>query len=220
MVTSAGACTPTTSGYTTTPSNYVTSIDYGESSKAGCTNSQIFVTKNDGSYLGSGAQYVKDLTDESSSLTSGNNAAIYFESTGLNYLALDQNSTTQHNPYIFITQERSLDTIDGPMGICYGSNTPVSYTYEGDIANRDYLLWRLLSADGQSSYHYVAVPATHDNVNDNKEETAFEVDPSVLPDAGTYLIKLEIISECCGLSIPIWKKITLSRLEAEIDFGN
>ena len=215
-VTTAGACT--TPDYTNvTTSNYVTSIDYGESSKAGCTNSQIFVTKTgSGSYRGSGAQYVKDLTDETTSSPSGNNAVIYFESTGLNYLALDQNSTTQHNPYIFITQERSLGTVGGANGICKGSLDPVKFTYGGTIKEDDYLLWRVLSADGNSQYGYLAI---HADADDDAEGTSFEVDPSLLSE-GTYLIKLEIINECCGLSIPIWKKITVSQLEATIEFGD
>lgn len=204
------------SSYSTTPSNYVTSIDYGESSKAGCTNSQIFVTKtSSGAYLGDGAQYVKDLTDESTTSPSGNNAAIYYTSTGLNYTAL--NSSTQNNPYIFITQERSLGTVGGANGICKGSLDPVKFTYGGTIKEDDYLLWRVLSADGNSQYGY---PAIHADADDDAEGTSFEVDPNVLPDVGTYLIKLEIINECCGLSIPIWKKITVSQLEATIEFGD
>lgn len=204
------------SSYSTTPSNYVTSIDYGESSKAGCTNSQIFVTKTgSGSYLGNGAQYVKDQTDESSSSPSGNNAVIYYENTGLDYKALT--NTTQYNPYIFITQERSLGTVGGANGICKGSLDPVKFTYGGEIKEDDYLLWRVLSADGNSQYGYLAI---HADADDDAEGTSFEVDPSVLPDVGTYLIKLEIINECCGLSIPIWKKITVSQLEATIEFGD
>lgn len=202
------------SSYSTEPSNYVTSIDYGESSKAGCTNSQIFVTKSDGSYLGSGAQHVKDQTDESSSSPSGNNAVIYYENTGLNYTALT--NTTQYNPYIFITQERSLGTVGGANGICKGSD-PVKFTYGGTIKEDDYLLWRVLSADGNSQYGYLAI---HADADDDAEGTSFEVDPNVLPGVGTYLIKLEIINECCGLSIPIWKKITVSQLEATIEFGD
>ena len=198
-----------------TPSNYVTSIDYGESSKAGCTNSQIFVTKTgSGSYLGNGAQYVKDQTDESTSYGSGNDAAIYYTSTGLDYKALT--NTTQYNPYIFITQERSLGTVGGANGICKGSLDPVKFTYGGTIKEDDYLLWRVLSADGNSQYGYLAI---HADADDDAEGTSFEVDPNVLPGVGTYLIKLEIINECCGLSIPIWKKITVSQLEATIEVG-
>ena len=156
-----------------------------------------------------------DLTDESSSSTSGNNAVIYYTSTGLEYKALT--NTTQYNPYIFITQERSLGTVGGANGICKGSLDPVKFTYGGEIKEDDYLLWRVLSADGNSQYGYLAI---HADADDDAEGTSFEVDPSVLPGVGTYLIKLEIINECCGLSIPIWKKITVSQLEATIEFGN
>ena len=208
--------TGSASNYTTAPSKYVTSIDYGESSKAGCTNSQIFVTKSGGSYLNNNAHthYVNDQTDETTSSPTDNNAAIYFDETGLEYKALT--NTTQYNPYIFITQERSLGTVGGANGICKGSD-PVKFTYDGEIKEDDYLLWRVLSADGNSQYGYLAI---HADADDDAEGTSFEVDPNVLPDVGTYLIKLEIINECCGLSIPIWKKITVSQLEATIEFGN
>lgn len=214
-VTTAGACTPTTTDYTTTPSNYVTSIDYGESSKTGCTNSQIFVTKSSGTF--DDTYFVYDESPEPAPGTttySGNNAIMAFP-MGLTNKALT--NSTQYNPHIFITQERSLGAIGGPDGVCYGSATSGAFSYGGDIKEDDYLLWRILSADGTSQYAYLAIHAESD---DDSEGTKFEFNPSVLPATGTYLLKLEIINECCGISIPIWKKITYNRLEATIEFGD
>ncbi|MCR4812637.1 MAG: choice-of-anchor J domain-containing protein [Bacteroidales bacterium] len=215
VVGTSGLTNSYTTGYSTTLSNYVAFIDYGESSKVGCTNSQIFVTKtNSGAYLGSGAHYVNDLTDESTTSPSGNNAAIYYENTGLNYTALS--SSTQNNPYIFITQSRALGAVTGANGICKGTLDPVKFTYGGTIKEDDYFLWRVLSSDGNHQYAYLAI---HADADDDAEGTSFEINPSLLS-VGTYLIKLEIINECCGISIPIWKKITVSQLEATIEFGD
>ena len=91
----------------------------------------------------------------------------------------------------------------------------MKFTYGGEIKEDDYFLWRVLSADGNSQYGYLAI---HADADDDAEGTSFEVDPSLLSE-GTYLIKLEIINECCGISIPIWKKITVSQLDATIEFG-
>ena len=208
--------TGSASSYTTAPSNYVTSIDYGESSKAGCTNSQIFVTKtSSGAFNDTYFVYDEAPTPAPGTTTySGNNAIMAFP-LGLTNKALT--NTTQYNPYIFITQERSLGTISGGNGFCYGSITPVAFTYDGDIKEDDYLLWRILSFNGKTQYGYLAVHAEYD---DDSDGTKFEVTPSTLPGIGTYLIKLEIINECCGISIPIWKTVTLTRLEATIEFGD
>ena len=145
---------------------------------------------------------------------------MYFDETPLYYNTALINST-QFNPYIFITQDRDLGIISGSDAICYGSNTPVSYTYTNvTIDDDDYLLWRILSENGKTQYGYLAIHAS-DTPGNHVAGTAFSIDPSSPQlDPGDYWIKLEVISKCCGLSIPIWKKITVSQLEATIEFGN
>ncbi len=196
VVTSSGLSSGVSSGYTTTPSNYVTSIDYGSSSKMGCTNSQIKVTKSSGAFNTS--FYVNDKTPSSTTST-GNNAVMAFP-LGMTNKALT--NTTQYNPYIFIAYERNLGEIDGVNNICIRSAQTYTYTYTGDINNGDVLQWRLVSADGNTQYESYAVIVEAGSVNTytiNAESLGLV--------AGSYLIKLEIKSDCCGVSVPIWKEI-------------
>ena len=170
----------------------------------------MFVTKSDGTF--NTTYYVKDKTPTTSSQPSGNTAAMWFPSTGLEYRGLT--STAQYNPYIFITYDRDLGDISGAEALC----STVTYTYGGDIAKGDVLQWWLVTSDGMTQLaSRVAVAAAAGD----REGTAFEIDPAALglETGNTYYLKLVVKNACCGLSIPIWKTIALGQLEATIEFG-
>lgn len=210
VVRTSGLTSSVTTDYETTIDNHVTSIDYGQSSKQGCTNSQVFVTKNDGDF--NTAYYVNDKTPASTSQPSGNTAAMWFPSTGSEYRGLT--STTQDNPYIFITYDRGLGDINGANPIC----STTSFTYGGDIAIGDVLQWWLVSSDGMTQLKSEVKVAASAGASTG---TAFVIDPADLglETGTTYYVKLVIKNACCGLSIPIWKEITVSQLDATIEFG-
>ena len=197
VVTSSGLQSSQTTGYGTQPTNYVTSIDYGSYSKMGCTNSQIKVTKSSGTF--NSGNIVNDKTPNSST-SSGNNAVMAFP-LGFTNKALT--ATTQYNPYIFITYDRVLDTLSGADHICLG--TPQTYTYGGEINDGDELYWYLLSSDGNTQYDSYNVVAASGSTN------TFTIDPEALGiNTGSYLVKFEIKTPCCGLSVPIWKDVTVA----------
>ena len=202
-----------TTGYTTTLDNYVTAIDYGQSSKQGCTHSQVFVTKDDGNFNQS--YFVNDKTPATSWQPSGNTAAMGFASVGLNYQGLSS-TTTQYNPYIFITYERELGSISGADALC----TPTTYTYNGGIAIGDVLQWWLVTSDGLTQMASQVSVATSAGASASAE-TAFEIDPVALGlEAGNnYYLKLVVKNACCGLSVPIWKTLTVDRLDATLEVG-
>ncbi len=202
IVTTAGVCTPTTSGYTTTPNNYITSIDYGSSSKQGCTNSQISLSKTSGSWAsGQYGTLINDKNSTTSSYTSSSASII----TG--YDATGTYRPVSNGPQIFITQSRSLGEISGEDAFCNGATA--EYTYDGDyISQGDVLQWRLVSSDGNTLYYAHAEMAAS---NGDESGTKFIINTESLNlDAGIYYVKLEVKSDCCGVSIPIWKQITIN----------
>ncbi len=145
-----------------------------------------------------------------------NSVAIYFTELGRNYLALTSPSTTQHNPYIFITKKRDLDTIVGNNVVCHESSSAI-FTYNGEkITAGDNFQWALVSTDGNTTYDTHSGTALSDG---DVTSTQYSIIPSTLT-AGNYYVKLVIKNVCCGLSIPIWKEITVSQLEATIEFGD
>ncbi len=201
QVTTAGVCTPTTSGYATAPNAILSSADYGSSSKQGCTNSQISLGRSSGSWAsGQYGTLIKDVTETTSSYTtSSTNIVVGYGSTGTY-------TPVNGGPRIYITQTRNLGAINGDESICSGISA--NYTYGGTIQQGDVLQWRLLSSDGNTQYYaHAAIAAS----NGDATGTKFTIDLNALDlDAGTYYIKLTIKSDCCGVSIPIWKLITIN----------
>ena len=114
----------------------------------GCTNSQIRVEKSSSGIFNS-SYFVNDQTPGSASY-SGNNAIMAFP-LGLTNKALT--NTTQYNPYIFITQERTLGTIDG--GYDNGTIIQINstdFSYNGTLSSGDVLIWSIVSLDGGTIY--------------------------------------------------------------------
>ncbi len=202
VVTSSGLQSSVTTGYGTEPSNYITSIDYGSSSKQGCTNSQISLSKSSGSWAS--GQYGTLINDKnkttSSYSTSSADIITGYGSTGTY-------RPVSGGPQIFITQSRSLGEISGEDAFCNGATA--EYTYDGDyISQGDVLQWRLVSSDGNTLYYAHAEMAASDG---DESGTKFIINTESLNlDAGIYYVKLEVKSDCCGVSIPIWKRITIN----------
>ncbi|MBO7132715.1 MAG: fibronectin type III domain-containing protein, partial [Bacteroidales bacterium] len=188
----------TTSGYGTAPNTAIASIDYGSSSKQGCTNSQISLSKASGSWAsGQYGTLIKDKNSSTSSYTTSSTSIITgYGSTGT-YTPVSGGSR------VFISQERTLGTISGPTTICGSSE---NYTYGGSLSSGDVLLWSLLSTDGNTQYDSRVIAYSG-------SQTPYTINPESLGlAAGTYNIKLMVKSNCCGMSIPIWLTVTVGEV--------
>jgi hypothetical protein len=179
----------------TAPNSAIASIDYGSSSKQGCTNSQISLSKSSGSWAsGQYGELINDKNGSTSSYTTGSSSIITgYGSTGT-YTPVSGGSR------VFISQERMLGTISGPTTICGSSE---NYTYNGTLTSGDVLLWYLLSTDGNTQYDSRVIAYSG-------SQTPYTINPESLGlAAGTYNIKLMVKSNCCGVSIPIWLTVTV-----------
>ncbi len=183
-------------GYGTLPSPVLTSIDYGISSKKGCTNSQIALTRSGGSWSGQYGTLVNDVTESSSSYSADNESII------VGYSALGSFAPTSDGRKVFITQERSIGEIDGTDEFDAGESG--NYLYDESLSSGDIMYWSLVSEDGATQY------STAVSVYDGTDGNTFSVNSTVLGlIPGDYYIKLEVDNNCCGMSVPIWKSITV-----------
>ncbi|MBQ2574453.1 MAG: T9SS type A sorting domain-containing protein, partial [Bacteroidales bacterium] len=185
-----------TSGYDDLPSTVLTSIDYGISSKKGCTNSQIALTRSGGSWSGQYGTLVNDVTESSSSYSADNESII------VGYSALGSFAPTSDGRKVFITQERNIGEIDGTDEFDAGESG--NYLYDESLSSGDIMYWSLVSEDGATQY------STAVSVYDGTDGNTFSVNSTVLGlTPGDYYIKLEVDNNCCGMSVPIWKSITV-----------
>ncbi len=183
-------------GYGTLPSPVLTSIDYGISSKKGCTNSQIALTRSDGSWSGQYGTLVNNVTESSSSYSADNESII------VGYSALGSFAPTSDGRKVFITQERSIGEIDGTDEFDAGESG--NYLYDESLSSGDIMYWSLVSEDGATQYSSAV------SVYDGTDGNTFSVNSTVLGlTPGDYYIKLEVDNNCCGMSVPIWKSITV-----------
>ena len=197
VVPTSGSATKTNDGYgDDLPSAVLTSIDYGISSKKGCTNSQIALTRSDGSWSGQYGTLVNNVTASSSSYSTGDNEII------VGYDALGSFAPTSDGRKVFITQERSIGEIDGTDEFDAGESG--NYLYDESLSSGDIMYWSLVSEDGATQY------STAVSVYDGTDGNTFSVNSTVLGlTPGDYYIKLEVDNNCCGMSVPIWKSITV-----------
>ena len=184
-------------GYGTLPSPILTSIDYGISSKKGCTNSQIALTRSGGSWNGNYGTLIKDETATSSSYSTSDNEII------VGYTATGSFAPTSDSRKVFITQARSIGEIDGTDEFDAGESG--NYLYDESLSSGDVMYWSVVSADGATQGSSVAV---YDGTNATNTFTANSAELGLAP--GEYYIKLEVDNNCCGLSVPIWKSITVN----------
>ena len=197
VVPTSGSATKTNDGYgDDLPSAVLTSIDYGISSKKGCTNSQIALTRSDGSWSGQYGTLVNDVAESSSSYSADNESII------VGYSALGSFAPTSDGRKVFITQERSIGEIDGTVEFDAGESG--NYLYDESLSSGDIMYWSLVSEDGATQY------STAVSVYDGTDSNTFSVNSTVLGlTPGDYYIKLEVDNNCCGMSVPIWKSITV-----------
>lgn len=197
VVPTSGSATKINDGYgDDLPSAVLTSIDYGISSKKGCTNSQIALTRSDGSWSGQYGTLVNDVTDSSSSYSADNESII------VGYSALGSFAPTSDGRKVFITQERNIGEIDGTDEFDAGESG--NYLYDESLSSGDIMYWSLVSEDGATQY------STAVSVYDGTDGNTFSVNSTVLGlTPGDYYIKLEVDNNCCGMSVPIWKSITV-----------
>lgn len=184
-------------GYGTLPSPVLTSIDYGISSKKGCTNSQIALTGSGGSWSGQYGTLVNDVAESSSSYSTDNESII------VGYSALGSFAPTSDGRKVFITQERNIGEIDGTDEFDAGESG--NYLYDESLSSGDIMYWSLVSEDGATQYSSAV------SVYDGTDGNTFSVNSTVLGlTPGDYYIKLEVDNNCCGMSVPIWKSITVN----------
>lgn len=197
VVPTSGSATKTNDGYgDDLPSVVLTSIDYGISSKKGCTNSQIALTRSGGSWNGQYGTLVNDVAESSSSYSADNESII------VGYSALGSFAPTSDGRKVFITQERSIGEIDGTDEFDAGESG--NYLYDESLSSGDIMYWSLVSEDGATQY------STAVSVYDGTDGNTFSVNSTVLGlTPGDYYIKLEVDNNCCGMSVPIWKSITV-----------
>lgn len=178
------------------PDAVLTSIDYGISSKKGCTNSQIALTRSDGSWSGQYGTLVNDVTESSSSYSADNESII------VGYTATGSFAPTSDGRKVFITQARSIGEIDGTAE--FDSDESGNYLYDESLSSGDIMYWSLVSEDGATQYSSAV------SVYDGTDGNTFSVNSTVLGlTPGDYYIKLEVDNNCCGMSVPIWKSITV-----------
>ncbi len=183
-------------GVVTDFSTILTSIDYGISSKKGCTNSQIALARSGGSWSGQYGTLVNDVTESSSSYSTDNESII------VGYSALGSFAPTSDGRKVFITQERNIGEIDGTDEFDAGESG--NYLYDESLSSGDIMYWSLVSEDGATQY------STAVSVYDGTDGNTFSVNSTVLGlTPGDYYIKLEVDNNCCGMSVPIWKSITV-----------
>ena len=198
VVPTNGSATKTNDGYgDDLPSAVLTSIDYGISSKKGCTNSQIALTRSDGSWSGQYGTLVNNVTESSSSYSADNESII------VGYSTLGSFAPTSDGRKVFITQERSIGEIDGTNE--FDSDGSGTYQYDESLSSGDVMYWSVVSSDGTTQGSSVTV---YDGADATKTFTANSAELGLAP--GEYFIKLEVDNNCCGLSVPIWKSITVN----------
>ena len=157
------------------------------------------------------ANVITNATGEPMYPSTGNTAVVAYPAS----------NTTGYQPVsgdsrIYILSNRgdinagSKITPDG--NICYGNSNTFTYDPNGaTLSAGEVLMWTLYN----SSY---GVVNSATEVYNGTSQTGY-VFPSTL-DVGTYYLKLEIKSTCCGLSKPLWQTLTVNRLEATIEFGD
>lgn len=151
---------------------------------AGCTNSQVTITKNFGVWdlAGMGASFVNDLTINSSSYDETSDVAlIHFGSVGSKDIVTDQE---QIDEFMFISDLRALPQIEGVPGSgCTGEAFEPTTSEVGT----DYQ-WTIFGSSWNPIYS--ATDQTISNFSFNSP--------------GWHYIKLEVKDECCGWSVPVY----------------
>lgn len=180
--------------YDALSSPILTSIDYGISSKKGCTNSQIVLTRSGGSWSGNYGTLINDETATTSSYSTGDNEII------VGYTATGSFAPTSDGRKVFITQARSIGEIGGTDE--FDSDGSGTYQYDEGLSSGDVMYWSVVSAGGATQGSSVAV---YDGTDATKTFTANSAELGLAP--GEYFIKLEVDNNCCGMSVPIWKSI-------------
>ena len=163
----------------------------------GCTNSEILVTKNGGSFdLGAmgGAVLVNDIDPTTSSYTVGaSSVAVYYSTLGIQDVVI---SGVRYNDYVDVVTNRPL-----PALAVLNDGAPVTTACEGLILDMN-------TDDGSLSYDWaivkngVAVVPTGGN-GDTATTHLFD-------DIGTYHVRLRVKDECCGWSIPVYQEVTIT----------
>ena len=197
VVPTSGSATKINDGYgDDLPSVVLTSIDYGISSKKGCTNSQIALARSGGSWSGNYGTLINEETASSSSYSTDNDNII------VGYTTTGSYAPTSDGRKVFITQERNIGEIDGTDEFDAGESG--NYLYDESLSSGDIMYWSLVSEDGATQY------STAVSVYDGTDGNTFSVNSTVLGlTPGDYYIKLEVDNNCCGMSVPIWKSITV-----------
>ncbi len=176
------------------PSNGIVSITGGAK---GCTNSVISISKTSSDNWGlSGANFVNDLTNTTTSYTiSSNTAEIFYTSTGWKNINV---GATTLNDFIFIRQSRPLPVITSTFtSICVGGTVNLSTSTIGE----EYL-WEVALVSNPSS------PIFTYNTKD-----VFNV---TMNTAGIYQVKLQVKESCCGWSVPVYRSLTVNPLPSNI----
>ena len=178
-VSTSGVATPA-NNQTAIPTTPLVSAN--NANRSNCANSQIEITKNSGTFSGSGINFVKDKTPTTSSYNaSSTTAKIYYSTIG-------KYQPISNSPHLFITKDRTLGTISGNTTI--SQNSTETYTYNG--SNYTKLDWEIHDNNGNLISNSQFTSTTSNQFQYNFNNT------------GIYHIRLIETSECCGVSIPIW----------------
>jgi hypothetical protein len=181
----------------TSPSITLPTLAVSANVSRGCTNSQIELTKNSGTWtLVSGAQFVNNLTSSTTSYTTSgansNPVSVFYTTTGGKNLQVGSN--VYHN-FITILQNRALGlpTINTINDVC--PQSPINLGTS--LAGAEEYRWEITTVGNPTAN--VLAPLSGQNPG------------TVNPPSGgwipgtTYQVRLSVREECCGWSIPVYE---------------
>jgi len=172
---------------------------------AGCTNSDITLTKGSGSFafgsMGS-PSVVNNLNPTTSSTNTDGSTSpshIYYTTTGGRALVV---GSSVYPGYIDVTTARTLPTIniDGSIAatveVCINSSITIQVPV-GSVGSPtpEVYEWSIVNGTTPSS---------------PSGGTSGQVTSHTFASAGTYYVKLRVYTVCCGWSIPVYRTVTVT----------
>ncbi len=174
---------------TSIPQPTVVTVNYLNG--AGCSNSEITLTKQTGNWnLTGGAAFINDLNPLNSSFNNTSSPALVsFPNTGS--FDIGVNGGTFKN-YVTIAINRALPVITSnvPSILCSGSTFSLTTSTAADEYQ-----WLIYPSTG--------TPSTPTYTSNVQNPGAI----SSITTAGTYYLRLRARTECCGWSVPVYQTI-------------
>lgn len=157
----------------------------------GCTNSEVIIIKQNGTWnLPSGAALVNDISENISAFTDASDmASIFFGSTGSFELNTDVGGYTD---FIKIIQPRALPEIVPMNDVTTNMPITLQSTAVGGM-NHDWVV-------------YQTDPTSPVFSSSDAEPAPFQI-----PDAGAYIVRLRVFSNCCGWSVPVFSSFSVGQ---------